>query len=1013
MSDIIVENVNETGYSKNCLLKYITGPFRQPVSSRPWHQNLWQVSALAGIIGEWGYNVDVIDWVAARIDFTKEYDLVVDISPHNRQIYESRLRPDCRELLYATGSSPQWQYRQEELRLAALFERCGVKLKPQTNQEYQYPHPNDFDHLLLMGNQHTLGTFENVEKTKVSLLKNNGCIVVPDLDFSLKSSRNFLFLASQPQVLKGLDLLLEVFPCNPQTTLYVCSLFEREPDFCTLYRQELFHCHNIKPIGFLDTSGPIFREIVRHCSYMILPSCSEGISGSALTAMSFGLVPLLSKECGINEDEGQILENCSIDCIAETVDRFSRMPADWIRKQSIRSLEVIRERYSPGAYIESVRKGLQQALGKPPETYGYEIARKKETWMIADTRIGIQLTGGKHWYGGVSHIRALVQCLCTLPKEERPQLYLVVTDKTLSDFEFYQPFAHLFDGIMFVGPNPEFLNKKLGSPSIHCQSWEEVFSLVDFYFPVNSDTLVTAKAMSWIPDFQHRYLPEFFSNYEYQFRESQFKKIAEQSRLIMFSTQAAAADFRKFYPQSTAEAVVFTPVSYPDENWYLPDPNQVRGKYSLPERFILCSNQFWLHKNHLTLFRAIQLLKQRGQNIPLVCTGPTEDYRAPAYFGELQSAIANLKISDQVTILGMIPREDQIQLIRQCLFVVQPSLFEGLGQIVLECRSLGKPIIVSDIDAHLEHQYGTVFQKSSPEDLAKKISALLPACHPGGNDAAEQQAKQEAQTAALKLAEQLCSFFLQQIDGRSRPVPQTAVAAIPLVTTLSPDNIANQQIAIKSWQQAGFRVIALNSREDIAALRPHFPNVDFVTAFRDARERYGQRYIYFRDLLHCCQKQSADIGGIIKSDLILRNNQLAALLQKEAAGSIIFGSRYDISAPDSTESTVHSGAFDYLFFDKHVLPDYPMESFCLGLPWWDYWALLLAIANDVPAKLLSSPLACHVGHTPRPNQETWQTLGLVLSRYAETDYAVTPETMAQYQQLLFHTIRDNATEIRF
>lgn len=1010
---MIVENVNKTGYAKNCLLKYITGPFLQPAQDRPWHQNLWQVSILARLIGEWGYNVDAIDWFADQLDFTKDYDLVVDISPHNRQLYKSNLRPDYRELLYATGSFPPWQYRQEELRLDALFERRGVKLKPQTKQEYRYPHPNHFDHLLLIGNQHTLKTFGNVEESKVSLLKNNGYIVRPDLDFSLKSPRNFLFLASQPQVLKGLDLLLEVFSRNPKVTLYICSLFNREPDFCALYEQELFHCENIKPIGFLDTASPVFSEIVKHCSYMILPSCSEGISGSALTAMSSGLIPILSRECGLNDDEGQFLEDCSIGCIAETVDRLSSMPNDWIRKESIQSLKVIRERYSPSAYIESVRMGLQQALGNPDDTYSYEISRKKGTWMITDTRIGIQLTGGKHWYGGVSHIKALIQCLCTLPKEERPQLYLVVTDKTISDFQFYRPFAHLFDGILFVGQNPESLNEKLEAPSIHCQSWGEIFSLVDFYFPINSDAVATAKAMSWIPDFQHRYLPEFFSNYEYQLRETQFKKIADQARLVMFSTHAAAADFRKFYPQSAAEAVVFTPVSYPDENWYRPNPNEIREKYHLPEKFVLCSNQFWLHKNHLTLFRALHLLKQRGQNIQLVCTGPTEDYRAPAYFGELQSAIADLKISDQVTILGMIPREDQIQLIRQCLFVVQPSLFEGLGQIVLECRSLGKPIIVSDIDAHLEHQYGIVFQKNSPENLAEKIAALLQTCQPGCNVSAEQQAKQEAQTAALNLAEQLCSFFLQQTRDQSQPVPQAATAPITLVTTLSPDNIANQQNAVESWQQAGFRVIALNSQEDIAALRPHFPNVDFVTAFRDARGRYGQHYIYFRDLLHCCQEQSSDICGIVKSDLILRNDGFAALLQKEAPGSIVFGSRYDISAPDSTEGTIHNGAFDFLFFDKHVIPDYPMESFCLGLPWWDYWVLILALASDVPAKLLLSPIAYHVVHTSRPNLETWHTLGIVLSRYAETEYAVTPETMAQYQQLLFYTIRDNAKEISF
>lgn len=1011
MNDMIVENVNQTGHGKNCLLKYITGPFLQPVQKQPWHQNLWQVPVFAGILGEWGYNVDSIDWFATQADFNKEYDLVIDISPHNRQLYQSRLRPECRQILYATGSAPRWQRRQEELRLEALQKRRNVKLEPRTKLEYQYPPPSAFDHLLLIGSRHTLETFQPAETEKVSLLKNNGYIFRPDLDFSLKSPRNFLFFASQPQVLKGLDLLLEVFSRNPGVTLYVCSLFNREPDFCALYQQELFHCRNIKPLGFLATSSSEFGEIVKRCSYMILPSCSEGISGSALTAMSAGLIPILSRECGLEDNEAQILENCSIDCIAEAVNRLSAMPYDWMRKESIRSLEIIRDRYSPASYVESVYKGLQQALGTLPETYGYELFRKKGTWMIADMRIGIQLTGGRHWYGGVSHIKSLVRCLCLLPREERPQLYLVVTEKCLDEFALYQPFVSLFDNILFIGQNPDAINEKLNSPAIHCQSWQEAFSLLDFYFPVNSDAMATAKAMSWIPDFQHRYLPEFFSHHEYQFRENQFRKIAEQARWIMFSTQAAADDFQKFYPHSSAKAVVFTPVSCPEESWYSPDPNQVRKKYRLPERFVLCSNQFWLHKNHLTLFRAIKLLNQQGQTIQLVCTGPTEDYRSPAYFGELQSEIVNLAISDQVTILGMIPREDQIQLIRQCLFVVQPSLFEGLGQIVLECRSLGKPIIISDIPAHLEHQYGTSFQRNSPEDLAEKMLSRLLSCQPGCNAAAEQQAKQEALAAAAGLAGKICSFLLNQVAGPACPLPQKAADRLSIVTALAPANISAQQAAIKSWQQAGFCVIALNSREDINTLLPQFPNVEFIPACRDARERYGQRCIYLRDLLQCCREQPSDICGIVKSDIILRGDELALFMKKEASGSIVFGSRHDAVALDATEGQIHNGAFDYVFFDKRCLPDYPMESFCLGLPWWDYWMILLAIGNNVPAKLLSSPVAWHVSHPSDQNLEAWNRLGVVLSRYAETDYAVTQETMGQYQQLLFQTIRDNSAAI--
>ena len=51
-------NVNNKDYDKHCLLVYITDPFVNGMNNH--HQNSWQTIELAKIIGEYGYNVDVI-----------------------------------------------------------------------------------------------------------------------------------------------------------------------------------------------------------------------------------------------------------------------------------------------------------------------------------------------------------------------------------------------------------------------------------------------------------------------------------------------------------------------------------------------------------------------------------------------------------------------------------------------------------------------------------------------------------------------------------------------------------------------------------------------------------------------------------------------------------------------------------------------------------------------------------------------------------------------------------------
>jgi len=628
--------------------------------------------------------------------------------------------------------------------------------------------------------------------------------------------------------------------------------------------------------------------------------------------------------------------------------------------------------------------------------------------MIADTRVGIPLTGGKYWHGGVSYIEALVKSIIALPRIERPEIFLVITNNVIAQLDYYQQLLAYFDGIILLSPAPpaKDLEERLGQSLTWRQSYDELFTLIDFYYPVNSDIMPYPQAISWIPDFQHKYLPDFFSEYEYKAREEQFKKIATNAKLVVFNSRDVESDFKKYYPTSTAQTCVLPAACLPEDAWYTPDPSEVQAKYNLPERFILCSNQFWVHKNHLALFRAIALIKSSGQNVHLVCTGATEDYRAPTYFNYLCNEITQLKIDDSVTILGLIPREDQIQLIRRCLFVVQPSLFEGLSLIVQECQALGKPLVLSDLEIHRQYQYGTLFNRQSPEDLAKTMLPLLANCQPGPDTKSETRAKANALASVQACGRQFSALLLSQLDTAAPP-PAPLPPMIPIVTSLSLDNLANEQRAIASWQQAGFKVIAINAAPDITRLSPQFPDVEFFVSATDATYRYGKPYIYFHDVINYCLNQSSAIFGIVKADISLAP-ELLPFVAREGNKSIIFGSCQDTDSSDTVNGTEHSGGFDYIFFDRTVANHYPKASFCLGLYWWDYWAILMAIAADVPAKRLTTPIAQHIRHQAVPNIELWQKLGFELARYAEPEYAVTTDSMAKYQQLLLQTIKDNS-----
>lgn len=362
--------------------------------------------------------------------------------------------------------------------------------------------------------------------------------------------------------------------------------------------------------------------------------------------------------------------------------------------------------------------------------------------MITSLRVGIAAVGGSGWTGGLTTVELLVRAVRSLPVIEQPKLLLVATDRTLPDWPLYMPFADLFDNLLFCGQNIAAAQQII--PGAILVPTDDLFTHIDFYFPVNSDVWPGLCAASWIPDFQHRFLPDLFSASELAWRDAAFARIAAEARLIVVKSLTVEDDFRRFYPNSPAKTRVLRYSVDPPAEWLSPDPVEIQAKYNLPDKFVLCSNQFWQHKNHIVLFQAIALLKQAGLSISLVCTGPTLDYRRPDYYHLLQHYINELGIATQIHILGMIPRVDQIQLLRRCLLAVQPSLFEGLSLMVCETRALGKPILLSDLAVHAEHEYGVLFDRNSPRDLAVKMASMLASANPGPDSAKESAAKTEA-----------------------------------------------------------------------------------------------------------------------------------------------------------------------------------------------------------------------------------------------------------------------------
>lgn len=383
--------------------------------------------------------------------------------------------------------------------------------------------------------------------------------------------------------------------------------------------------------------------------------------------------------------------------------------------------------------------------------------------MIRNIRIGLSIVGDKDWMGGVIYLEHLAHAIAMLEQNRRPPLYLIVKEENLDSYALHSRVIKYLDGVIFWGKDCDQAKQFLPADFRHCINIQELLAHIDFIYPVISGVPDWCCSAEWIPDFQHVHLPRFFSQQEIDNRNKWFGRVAEDTSLLVLSSQSAKRDFLRIYPQAKVMIRTLPFYLFPEKDWYLPDPIQIQKKYNLPDLFLICCNQFWIHKNHKLLFKAIAALNMKSLKVHLVCTGSTKDSRCPEYFSDLKHILQSLEIEEQVHILGKIPRLDQIQLIRRSVMVVQPSLFEGWSTVVEDSRSLGKRMLLSDLDVHMEQspKNAVYFDRTSVTDLETKIQQSLPTLSCGPNRLRESEANTEAVKLVKEYGERFCNIAIE------------------------------------------------------------------------------------------------------------------------------------------------------------------------------------------------------------------------------------------------------------
>lgn len=343
--------------------------------------------------------------------------------------------------------------------------------------------------------------------------------------------------------------------------------------------------------------------------------------------------------------------------------------------------------------------------------------------VVRRLRIGIIFNFNPVWMGGIIYILNLIKTLDFLDEDEKPDIFLFYRPelKKFVDQVSYPymesipwEFPSVYSGFVrswLTGKN-QFID-----PIIKKYDLDGLYPLHDYPVRTRSST----KLVCWYADLQHLYLPEFFSRRKILERNSRIRFILRNSDDLVVSSQAVANDFRKFFRIRDALKIhIFHFVSVTDDLSGL-NIDDIRAKYNLPAKYFMVSNQFHKHKNHKVLLKALARLKGSGSSVHLAITGRFPSASHSSYMQDLHSLIKEYDLHSDISLLGIISRNEQLFLMKNSQAVLQPSLFEGWSTVIEDAIALQVPVIASSLPVNIEQlgHDGNYFDPDDDEKLAE------------------------------------------------------------------------------------------------------------------------------------------------------------------------------------------------------------------------------------------------------------------------------------------------------
>ena len=222
-----------------------------------------------------------------------------------------------------------------------------------------------------------------------------------------------------------------------------------------------------------------------------------------------------------------------------------------------------------------------------------------------------------------------------------------------------------------------------------------------------------------IHDMIFKMFPEHQKRLNYWYLNATMPLYCRKADAIVTVSESSKRDIVAHYGLDPARVNVIYEAAAPEFVPAAPEAlDEVRRRYSLPERFMIHVGTIEPRKNLTRLIAALERLREAGLIIPLLVVGG-KGWLYDEFFERLEQS----NVRDDVHFPGFVPSADLPAIYSAASLAAVPSVYEGFGLPVLEAMACGTPVVSSGASS-LPELGGEAARYFDPYDVEAMAEAI-------------------------------------------------------------------------------------------------------------------------------------------------------------------------------------------------------------------------------------------------------------------------------------------------